>query len=321
VEIAPGVHRIKCLFEPNRVSYIHLFIGSRHALLFDTCCAHNPEQEILPYMRSIGFDPARLTYIVISHSDMDHQGGNAPMKAAAPQAVLMCHTMDKPWIESTDALINGRYDQFSAGYGIAPMTEADKAGIRKQTLSAPIEMTLEGGERFYLSSEWAVEVIHTPGHSWGHLSIYDPRSRTLAANEAALWTSILDVNWQPALPPTYGYAETYLATIERLLGMDIAQYSPSHWALQTGPDVREFLYESRSYFYFVEKTLLNYAKHGAFTLPQAIQDLARQLGNWDPINDGALANPLMANLRLLTARGLLTQGVNAEGVAQWDLPD
>lgn len=82
MEIAPGIHRIKCLFGAKRMVYVHLLVGEDAAMLVDTGCADNPEQEILPYMRSIGFDPARLTYIVISHSDIDHQGGNAAMKVS-----------------------------------------------------------------------------------------------------------------------------------------------------------------------------------------------------------------------------------------------
>jgi glyoxylase-like metal-dependent hydrolase (beta-lactamase superfamily II) len=86
MEIAPGIHSIKCRFGTNRMVYVHLLIGSEAAMLVDTGCAHNPQQDILPYMQQIGFDPARLTYILISHSDLDHQGGDQPMKQAAPRA-------------------------------------------------------------------------------------------------------------------------------------------------------------------------------------------------------------------------------------------
>ena len=47
-------------------------------------------------MASIGFDAASLTYLLIPHSDTDHQGGNQPMKQAAPGAILMCHNLDRP---------------------------------------------------------------------------------------------------------------------------------------------------------------------------------------------------------------------------------
>ncbi len=177
MEIAPGIHRIKCKFGENRMVYVHLLVGENASLLLDTGCAHNPEQDILPYMRQIGFDPKRLTYILISHSDLDHQGGNAPMKAAARQAILMGHNLDRPWLESTEALIQGRYSQFEADHGIG-YGDAGKAGIRAMTLSVPLDMTLEGGEVFRLSAGWSVTAVHTPGHTWGHLAVFDPRSKT-----------------------------------------------------------------------------------------------------------------------------------------------
>ncbi len=320
MELAPGVHRIACRFDVNRISFVHLFVGTQASMLVDTCCAHNPEQDILPYMQKIGFNPKRLTYILISHSDLDHQGGNAPMKQAAPQAILMCHNLDRPWIESTEALIDGRYDQFSRGYGVSPMSAEARANVHAQTLSAPIDMTLEGGERFRLSDDWWIEAIHTPGHTWGHLAVYDPRSKVMAAGEAALWNAILDADWKPALPPTYCYVETYLQTLEQLMEMPIEQYSGAHWEVRRGAEVREFLRESRDYCLRVEEMLLEFVKHGAFTLPEAIHALARNLGSWDSTNDGLLAYPLSGSLEHMTARGLLKQSVNEAGVFTWSIP-
>ncbi len=52
MEVLPGIHRIKCMFGANRMVYVHLLIGDDAAMLVDTGCAHNPEQEILPYMEA-----------------------------------------------------------------------------------------------------------------------------------------------------------------------------------------------------------------------------------------------------------------------------
>lgn len=319
MEIAPGVHRIECNFGGTRMAAVHLFVGSEASLLVDTCCAHNPEADILPYMAKIGLDPARLTYIVISHSDLDHQGGNAPMKAAAPQAILMCHTLDRPWIESTDALIEGRYNQFAAEHGMV-MSEADKEDTRRQTLSAPIDMTLEGGESLRLSPDWYVDVLHTPGHTWGHLVVFDPRSRTMAAGEAALSTAILDAAGNPLMPPTYCYVETYLATIGRLSGMQIDTYSPAHWPVRTGNDIAEFFRESKNYCLHLESRLMQMAAAGPFTLIDACNTLGPQVGEWPRGFDIVLQHPLLGNLRFLEQRGRLITGRNADGLKTWSLP-
>lgn len=317
MEIAPGVHRIPCRFGHNRIVFVHLLIGDTASMLVDTGCAPNPQQDILPYMASIGFDLASLTYILISHSDMDHQGGNQPMKAATPQALVACHNLDRPWIESTEALIAGRYSQFEADHGIG-YGEAGKAGIRAETLSTPIDVTLEGGEQFRLGVDWTVEAVHTPGHTWGHLAIYDPRSRLLVAGEAALWSAILDQDWQPALPPTYCYVDTYLATQEHLLAMDIATLSPAHWPVQEGSAVGEFLHESRNFCRLVERSLLDLAAERPFTLREAIDTLGPMLGDWPAATNQDLSFGMLGNLDALTRRGVLTTRRNAARHVVWE---
>src|SRR5260370_38144015 len=99
MEIAPRIHTIPCIFSGTRIVMVHLLIGETRSLLIDTAMKESPEQEILPYMRSIGFNPAGLTYILISHSDIDHQEGNAAMRAAAPNALFIRHTLYRPRVE------------------------------------------------------------------------------------------------------------------------------------------------------------------------------------------------------------------------------
>lgn len=317
MEIAPGIHRIKCMFGNKRMVYVHLLVGEDAAMLVDTGCAHNPEQEILPYMRSIGFDPALLTYIVISHSDIDHQGGAGPMKAAAPQAILACHNLDRPWVEDTEALIQGRYAQFERDHGIGYGDEG-KDGIRDGCLSHPLDLTLTGGEHFRLSRNWTVEAVHTPGHTWGHTAIYDPRSRTLISGEATMWTAILDDDWQPAMPPTYCYVDTYLATQDRLLAMEIDLLAPAHWPLQTGTAVAEFISEGRNYCQLVERKLLDFVRAtGGFTLRAAIDQLGPMLGRWPAAANQDFSYGMAGNLDSLTKRGLLRSERNGAGLITW----
>lgn len=304
MEIAPGIHQIICRFGGSRMVFVYLLVGEQASMLVDTGCAHNPKQDILPYMQQIGFDPARLTYILITHSDLDHQGGNQPMKAIAPQALFMCHNLDRPWVESTEALIQGRYSQFEQDHGIG-YGEQGKAGIRSDTLSCPLEMTLEGGETFRLSPNWAVEAIHTPGHTWGHTAVYDPRSKTLVSGEATMFTHIPNIDWTHAMPPTYCYVDSYIATQERLMRMDLDLLASAHWPLQRGQEVGEFIRESKHFCLHVEQKLLALARTGPFTLRQAIDTLGRTLGTWPEAANQDFSYGMAGNLERLTKRGLL----------------
>ncbi len=320
MEIAPNIHRIPCIFGGTRIVFVHLLIGTQASLLIDTACAHNPQQDILPYMRKIGFDPADLTYILVSHSDLDHQGGNQPMKVIAPQALVICHRLDRPWIENTDALINGRYKQFDGPHGFVTPDEV-VAAIKADTLSCLIDLTLEGGEEFRLSTDWYVEAVHTPGHTWGHLALFDPHSKTMIAGEAALWNAILDQDWNPALPPTYCYVDTYLATLERLMSTDINTYSPAHWPVQRGTEIGDFLRESRNYCLFIEQKLLDFAAaNGTFTLKEAIEQVGAPLATWPATTNEALTFPFNGNLQRLVQRGQLLEGCTSDNIITWSLP-
>ena len=319
MEIAAGIHRIKCVFGGTRMVFAHLLMGDEAAMLVDTGCAHNPGQEILPYMRSIDFDPVHLTYILITHSDLDHQGGNQPMKEAAPQAILMCHNLDRPWVEDTEALIKGRYSQFEDDHGIG-YGDAGKAGIRADTLSHPLDMTLNGGETFRLSAGWYVQAVHTPGHTWGHTAVYDPRSKTLISGEASLWTNIPNEDWTAALPPTYCYVDTYLATQERLLAMDIDLLASAHWPLQRGSEVAEFVQESKNYCLHVEQKLLAFAQTNApFTLREAIGSLGMGLGSWPENANQDFSYGMLGNLNRLTQRSLLATSRNSDHHITWSI--
>jgi len=316
MEIAPGIHQINCRFGGTRMVFCYLLIGEQASMLIDTGCAHNPAQDILPYMESIGFDPARLTYILITHSDLDHQGGNLPMKQAAPQALLACHNLDRPWIESADAIIAGRYAQFEQDHGIGYGDEG-KAGIRADMQLVPVDLTLEGGEQFRLSTDWVVEAVHTPGHTWGHTAVYDPRSRTLIAGEATMGTHIPNDDWSPAMPPTYCYVDTYLNTQDRLANMDIELLASAHWPLQRGSEVQAFIRESRNYCLHVERKLLELAGQGAFTLREAIDRLGPELGDWPPATNQDFSYGMLGNLNRLTQRGLLRTSRNADNLIVW----
>jgi glyoxylase-like metal-dependent hydrolase (beta-lactamase superfamily II) len=69
--------------------------GDLASLLMDTGCAHDPSRFIVPQMRELDGDPSSLTWILNTHSDLDHIGGNHEMKQVAPRAVLACGEADR----------------------------------------------------------------------------------------------------------------------------------------------------------------------------------------------------------------------------------
>lgn len=102
------------------------------------------------------------------------------------------------------------------------------------------QLPLEEGHRFRLDRGLELEVLHTPGHTAGHLCLFEPRARTLIAGDlvAGRGTTIVY--------PPQGEMAAYLASLERLRELAPAVILPGHGpALTDGAAVLERLIQHR----------------------------------------------------------------------------
>jgi glyoxylase-like metal-dependent hydrolase (beta-lactamase superfamily II) len=319
MEIAPGIHRIEAPLG-DRFVCMYLLVGSQHTLLVDTGLGKIPDTVLVPYMQQAGLDPANLSYVLTSHIDFDHTGGNDAVRRLAPRATFMCHELDRPMIEDVEAMIAGRYSVYRADHGFDESPET-LATIRNDAHHVPMDIGLRGGEVFHLGSGWHVEVLHTPGHSRGHVSVYDPRSKTAIILDAVLWHAVLRKDGAPAFPPTYRYVDSYLATIQRLQSYDLEIMATSHYPLYCGQGpIAEFLSGSAAFVDQVETILRDEIKKGNTpkTMKEIIGVISPRLGKWPDEAAGALSWPLTGHFERLANYGLIDLG-RREGLitARW----
>lgn len=306
MEIAPGIHRIEAPLG-DRFVCLYLLVGAEAMLLIDTGLTHMPQEILLPYMTQAGLDPRQIRYILTSHIDFDHTGGNRAALELAPQALLMCHELDRPQVEDVEAMIAQRYGQYATDHGIDE-TEESKAFIRQTSHHAPVDIGLRGGERLRLGPDWSVEILHTPGHSRGHISVHDPRSQTMLIMDAVLWNAVLTKEGEPAFPPTYRYVDTYLASMQRIASYDLRLMATSHYPLLSGAgEIAEFIGESDAFVQRTE-TALRVLLQGAktpLTMRQICAELSPKLGRWPEAAAEFLVWPLSGHLERLHRYGLI----------------
>ncbi len=245
MEVAPGIHRIEGDLGERYVCQ-YLLVGEERTLLVDTGLRDMPAQVIAPYLESLGRSLADLDDVLVSHADVDHCGGNRALRAAAPRARLLCGEADRAWIESNAAMLAGNYRWYEP-YGFGP--SADDVAFLERELGgdAPIDVGLCGGETLRLGPSWRVEVMALPGHTPGHLGLWDPRSGAAIVIDAALSDGVYDRAGNRLIAPRYYSARDYEATIRRLRALDPSLLLTAHYEVMERDAARAFLDRSLAF--------------------------------------------------------------------------
>jgi glyoxylase-like metal-dependent hydrolase (beta-lactamase superfamily II) len=244
IELLPGLHRIESALGDNRLA-LYLLRGER-TLLIDSGVRDTPEAVVFPALAEAGLPP-RIDMLLISHADADHHGGNAAVRARGPEVTILCHELDRPRVESKAAHLAGRYTAVVAADDLR--YEADLLGWLDAMIGpdTPVDVGLRGGEVIQLGEgvQWAV--LHAPGHSAGHVTLWASHQRILIAQDAVLWRGVPDRAGQLPSPPPYYDVDSYLETLRRLRELRPEWLLTAHYPVIRGAEVDAFFGESLAF--------------------------------------------------------------------------
>jgi metallo-beta-lactamase class B len=150
----PAPARDTWFIEPAKVFDNLYFVGSKiqsswalttseGIILIDTLFTYNSEEEIIGGLKKLGFDPATVKYVIISHAHSDHVGGAKLMQDRFGSRIIM----GEPDWESIEKSVNG----YPEG---KPKRDIVAADGQKVTLG-----------------DTSVTIVTTPGHTPGTLSM------------------------------------------------------------------------------------------------------------------------------------------------------
>jgi glyoxylase-like metal-dependent hydrolase (beta-lactamase superfamily II) len=250
MELVADVHRIEAEVG-GRPLYLFAFLGERR-LLLDAGCASTVDEFIIPFLDGLGLGLSDLDVLLITHSDLDHQGGAQLLKRANPSLWVTCGVLDIPLVSDPDALVADRYQAYAALHGIAPAEDA-VAWMRQESGGAVrVDVGWSGGELLELGPDWSVRILHVPGHSVGHLAVYDERSGALFSADCLQGSVYLGLDGTPKLCPTYTHVDDYLATATLVESLAPRELHGCHWPAARGDEVAAFIAESRDYVAHVD---------------------------------------------------------------------
>jgi glyoxylase-like metal-dependent hydrolase (beta-lactamase superfamily II) len=282
-EVAARTWRLESMVGPRNV-YQYLIADGGQALIVDTGMTATPREVILPALRTVGIAAGDVAMVVITHPDLDHQGGLAGLREALPNAVAASGFADRMMVSEPERLVTDRYGAYElehdVGYG-----PSEKAWMRANYgAPATVEVGFAGGETVHVG-ERLLEVHHAPGHSPGHLVLFEPGAGVLFTSDAVHWRMCPAADGSAALPPTYEDVDPYLETIDMVGSLGATEVHSGHWPACHGAEITAFLDESRA---FVDRMDVVIAERldGPATLADLCRHAEERVGPFgaDPVN-------------------------------------
>lgn len=171
-------------------------------------------KDIAMQLETAGYSPGELTGILLTHQDIDHIGSAAQLKTKFPDIEIYAHDADKPYIQGELPLLKT----------LPKPLAAQMSSDGKQTSGLTVTHTVTDGDQL----AGGLTVIHTPGHTPGHISLYHPASKTLITGDALI---VRGGELQGPNPPQTPDMEEAYRSVAKLASYDIEKVICYHGGL------------------------------------------------------------------------------------------
>lgn len=279
VEIGDNTWRLQGRVGPRNVyQYLVASEDRDELLLIDAGMAETPREVVLPALHHLGLSESDLRWVVVTHPDVDHQGGLASLREVCENALAACGFADRAMVGDPEKLLADRYGCY-VEHALGMSAEEIRWVRANYGAKVEIDVTFSGGESIQVG-ERRLEVLPAPGHSAGHLVLFERETGVLFSSDAIHWRACPAADGAPALCPTYEEVDAYLDTIDLVEVLAPSEMHSGHWPMRSGREVTAFLDESRQFVEAVDAVV-----RARLADPATLADLCRsvqaEVGPWD----------------------------------------
>ncbi|PKU50890.1 MULTISPECIES: MBL fold metallo-hydrolase [Lysinibacillus] len=179
------------------------------AVLIDTGFPGQME-ELHEAIVQVGVSLNQLKAIILTHQDVDHIGCLPDLlQVCGPHVQVYAHALDKPYIQGELPLV--------------------KDGHLENPPKGKVDVVLSDGEELPFCG--GIRVIHTPGHTPGHISLYLTQSKTLVAGDAMY---SVDGHIEGVHEPTALDVEEARQSLQKCLDIDLEAVICYHGGISRG---------------------------------------------------------------------------------------
>ncbi|MGE6578698.1 MBL fold metallo-hydrolase [Paenibacillus xylanexedens] len=208
MEISNGIEMLQLDFKGNIIHPV-LIWDEEMVVLIDTGFPGQYD-DLRIALEKIGVPISRLKAVILTHQDVDHIGCLPEiLQERGDHVRIYAHELDKPYIEGQLPLLKDGHLEHP------PMGKVD------ETVTDGQELPFCGG----------IRVIHTPGHTPGHISLYLMGSKTLIAGDSMY---SVDGMLGGIHEPTTLDTETARFSLKKYIELDITSVVCYHGGLSHG---------------------------------------------------------------------------------------
>lgn len=207
MEIIPGIHQFKLPIPApdGQLNHVNVYLigAAGDWILVDAGwntdeAFHTLENQLAE--AGIGFKD--INRIVITHFHVDHYGLAGRLKELSGAKVAM-HRVEKEFIDSRYVNMDELLAEIARwlhanGVPDEELPNLQKASLAVRKFAVPVlpDIVLEGGESI-TAGPFSFEVLWTPGHSLGHICLYEPARKILLSGDHILPDTFSNVGLHP----------------------------------------------------------------------------------------------------------------------------
>lgn len=225
-EVTPHVYSIPVQLDWFPQPYppnVHLIVSGSEAALIDA--GFPDDTSVTARLDAVKqFDGVSLRYIVLTHHHFDHASGAARLREETG-ALVVAHEDEAPLLER--AAKEDVPSDVEAPEERREFAERAKQFREEAAKAAPDELVGDG--HTLRIGGLTLRLVHTPGHTAGHLSPFLEEGRVLFAGD-----NVLGLGTTVVPPPPNGDMAQYLDSLRKMKSLDAEVMCCGH-----GPAVRE----------------------------------------------------------------------------------